>query len=272
MKVMNERVRAAVAATSSAGAALLALRGTPTSGIEAGRGQLKTPVDHAAEGWVLGYLRTQFAEDVFLSEESFEDASSAWTPSDAFWTVDALDGTRSYVEGFDGFCVQVAFVAHGDVAIAVIHEPVARRTFWAVKGQGAYVNGAGSYRRLTLSKIGAWPANPRFVDSRLPEGLVGALFTGTGGRLVECGSFGLKFCRVAGGSADVFAKNVTTALWDAAPGCLIVQEAGGIVGRWDGTPIRFASSEVYFDDLLVAPAGLFELASSELMSQSAARR
>ena len=115
-----------------------------------------------------------------------------------------------------------------------------------------------------MAAVDGWPPAPRFADSRVPTDAVGSLMTRSRAQLVECGSFGLKFCRVAESRADVFAKQVTGALWDVAPGCLLVEEAGGLSGRWDGSPISFTSGEVYFDDLLVAPRGLFELAVAEL--------
>ena len=56
------RLRAAVDAVTSAGAALTALRGAQVRATELGS-QLKTSVDLAAEGWVLGLLRGTFPED-----------------------------------------------------------------------------------------------------------------------------------------------------------------------------------------------------------------
>src|SRR5688572_12007976 len=100
-----KRLDVAIAAVRAAGAALVELRGSIT-GEEAAGGQLKTSTDLAAEGWVLGFIEGSFAGEAFLAEEQFERAGKPWPGAKTYWTIDALDGTRSYVEGFDGFCVQ----------------------------------------------------------------------------------------------------------------------------------------------------------------------
>src|SRR5688500_18062073 len=84
-----DRLAVAVQAVTSAGGALLSLRGQRVQAREVGS-QLKTSADLAAEGWVLGLLRGSFPADRFLAEESHAEAG--WSPAPGpFWTVDALD-------------------------------------------------------------------------------------------------------------------------------------------------------------------------------------
>lgn len=260
------RLDAARRAAESAGTALITLRGARILGREAPGGQLKTAVDQAAEGWVVGYLRALFPEDSFLCEELFEQATLKWDAPRAYWTIDALDGTRSFVEGFDGFCVQVAYIQDGQVQLGVVHEPVRQVTYWALAGEGAFVQTSPvSDYRMVLQAARSWPTHPIFVDSTRPTGIVRNMLTQTSGEFLECGSFGLKICRVADGSADLFIKEVTYKLWDVAPGALILHEAGGRLGLWTGETIPFNTKQVYFENLLAAPSGLFELVIEELV-------
>src|SRR5262249_4365491 len=83
-----------------------------------------------------------------------------------------------------------------------------------------------------------------------PTGVAGEWFTKNGATFVELGSIGLKICRVADGSADVFLKRLVFKLWDVAPGALILSEAGGTLGLWDGSAIPFGGQQVHFRDLL----------------------
>lgn len=263
----ERRLVAARHAAESVGAALLRLRAVSVPVREAAGAQLKTPVDLAAEGWVLGYLRGLFAEDAFLCEEAFDDESAAWHAPSAYWTVDALDGTRSYVEGFDGFCVQVGYVQDGLPQMGVVHEPVRGATYWAIAGRGAFVAEPGcSQRCLILSPLDRWPDTPCFVDSTRPQGAVGLLIARLNGRFLECGSIGLKICRVADGTAQVFAKELTFKLWDVVPGAAILSEAGGRLGLWSGAPIPFGTTQISFHNLVAAPSAFFDRAVHLLAS------
>lgn len=254
-----DRLREARRIVEAAGMALMSLRGAHHGGEEAPGGQLKTAVDHAAEGWVLGYLQARFPDDIFLSEEMFERVRSPWGAERSYWTVDALDGTRSFVGGFAGFCVQVAYVWEGRVDIAVIHEPTRHATYWAVAERGAFVESPEGRHRLTLQSITAWPPQLVFADSTHPAGRVGKLVAQRAGGFLECGSIGLKICRVAEGAAQVFAKALTFKLWDVAPGDLILHEAGGRLGLWTGQAIPYDGAQVSFRNILASCSGLFEL-------------
>src|SRR5262249_13589695 len=151
-----------------------------------------------------GFLQGLFPNDVLLAEEAFERSNSKWSPPEAFWTIDALDGSRSYVEGFNGFCAQVAYIEHGRVVIGAVHEPAARTTYWASVSEGAYMrDSTRTVKRLKLPPRTGWPDRPGFVDSTPPKGPIGAMMQRVEGHLIECGSIGVKICRVAKGDAHI---------------------------------------------------------------------
>jgi len=254
---LEGRLAAAICAVRGAGSALMAVRGRTGKGTEVGD-QLKTAVDRAAEGWVLGYLEGALPHDAFLAEERHDAAGATWSPRDAYWTVDALDGTRSFIDGFDGFCVQVAFIQNGAPVVAAIDEPAEGLTWAALAGKGAYLRSATGWARVAPRQLADWPEGPRFIDSTPPRGPVGHVLAQRHGHFVECGSIGVKAVRVAQGVADVFAKDLRFKLWDVAPGDLVLRECGARLGTWDGAPIPYAGAQVALRGLLAAPDGLFE--------------
>jgi 3'-phosphoadenosine 5'-phosphosulfate (PAPS) 3'-phosphatase len=257
---LDERLAVARDAAEAAGAALLRLpRGVRA---EERGDQLKTAADRASEAWVLAYLDACFTGERVLAEERFDASDGAWDAPARYWTVDALDGTRSFAEGFAGFCVQIAYVADGAPRVAVVHEPALAQTYLAIAGRGAFVaRRDGARERL---RVAAWPDPPRLVDSTRPSGAAGAWMQRRGAAFVELGSIGLKICRVAEGSADVFAKRLAFKLWDVAPGALVLAEAGGRIGRWDGAPIAFDSETVRYRDLVATAADRFDDVIREL--------
>ncbi len=259
----SPRIAAAISAVRGAGKALLELRGT-ISGVESGGGQLKTSIDLAAEGWVLGFLEGSFPGDTFLAEERFDRDGVPWPGAPAYWTIDALDGTRSYVEGFAGFCVQVAFVESGVPVLGVIYEPVADLVFAGATDAGAWKLGVGSATRLTGARTQALTTGLRFVDSTPPGGALGALVQRVAGVMVECGSVGLKICRLLDDRADVYAKRFQPKLWDVAPGEALLREVGMQLGTWEGAAFDYAGTRTHYDSVLAAAPALFATLVDEL--------
>lgn len=255
------RLEIAVRAAASAGAALLSVRGSSGTAVEQGD-QLKTSVDKAAEGWVLGWLEGELPNDPILAEERFSAAGVDWEPPHSYWTVDALDGTRSFAEGFAGFCVQLAWVEHGVPQLGVIAEPTAGVVYAGVRGGGAFRLQGATHRRL--APLPSPPSPPRFVDSILPKGIVAGWMARTSGAFVECGSCGLKLARIAEGAADYYAKRFRYRLWDVAPGHVLLTETGAKLGQWDGSPVSFHGPRVEWDSLLVSSASTFDTAVAEL--------
>ena len=55
-------------------------------------------------------------------------------------------------------------------------------------------------------------------------------------------SSALKFCRVAEGEADIYARFGPTMEWDSAAGQAIVEAAGGAVVDLDAAPLRYGKA------------------------------
>ena len=49
----------------------------------------------------------------------------------------------------------------------------------------------------------------------------------------------LKFCLLAAGEADIYARAGRTMEWDVAAGHAVLNAAGGSVTLWDGQPFRY---------------------------------
>ncbi len=194
--------------------------------------QFKAEADrHADELW-LQALHNLAPGTAVLSEEN---ADSHAVPLEGdYWLLDPLDGTASFAGGFPGWVTQVAWMERGRPTLAAVYAPLLGEMFLATSGGGATLNG----QRLPAGT----DEPPRSLIDNYPQprGVAAEAMRHLGlERYVECGSIGLKLCKVAAGAADVFIKDVVVRTWDVAPAALILGEAGGCLSGLDGRPFAF---------------------------------
>tara|TARA_Y100001949_G_scaffold167862_1_gene165955 strand:- start:330 stop:1109 length:780 start_codon:yes stop_codon:yes gene_type:complete len=152
-----------------------------------------------------------------------------------YWLVDPIDGTASYAEGFAGYVTQVALMERERPVLAVVFAPHSQDLFVAVKGGGAYCNGT----RLPLAPSSSLTLIDNYPT---PRGVAADLYNELSfRRYLECGSIGLKICRVAEGTADVLLKAIQVRDWDIAAPHLILQEAGGCLVDSRGKDITYGA-------------------------------
>ena len=154
-----------------------------------------------------------------------------------FFLVDALDGTRLFIRGKPEFSINIGLVEDGRARFGLIFLPPSERLFVTRSDGGAYE------AHLPLSD--AEPLENvefRRIMTRTPDraALVAFNSRGTGsasaGLLqrsmspmrVPLGS-SMKFCLIAAGEGDLYARFGETYEWDTAAGQAILEAAGGSV-------------------------------------------
>jgi fructose-1,6-bisphosphatase/inositol monophosphatase family enzyme len=185
-------------------------------------------------------------------EGSWEDGSlptGVLDEAPRYWLVDPVDGTSNFVSGSPDWGVMAALVHGGETVVSWIWRPVAGRLYVAERGGGAWVDG----RRIRRDPAPAETTRlrggvlRRFLDDATlatvdaNAGRFAALTTGRMAAAVE-------YPLIAEGEED-FALFGPTLPWDHAPGVLLVEEAGGVARRPDGSPYRPADTS---GNLLVA--------------------
>lgn len=163
-----------------------------------------------------------------LSEESTTaDRSGA----EYVWIVDPLDGTKSFADGGEDFCVMIGLVQDGAPVLAVVYQPPTGKLYTALRGGGAFLGAGTAKKKLSVSTI-TDVAQVRFISSRnhvAPETDALARFLGISH--IECvGSVGVKTGLIAEGRFELF-FNPTHKMgeWDTCAPQLILEEAGGRV-------------------------------------------
>jgi len=206
-----------------------------------GRINLVTEMDLKAEKLIVDRIRLDFPDHEILAEERGTQTGSG----PCKWIIDPLDGTTNYAHGYQFFCVSIAVELEGQLAVGVVYDPVTKEFFSARKDAGATLNG----QPIQVS------TEDVLVDSLLSTGFSYRkteiqrnleLFD----RIIfQCrairrdGSAALDLCYVACGRFDGFWE-LSLNCWDVAAGRLIVEEAGGCVTAFDGSPCTIYEREL----------------------------
>jgi myo-inositol-1(or 4)-monophosphatase len=204
---------------------------------------LVTEVDHACEELIVGALQRERPGDAVLAEEGRggDRADAAWR-----WIIDPLDGTTNFAHGYPRFCVSIGVEQQSERAVGVVYDPLLDEEYWAVRGEGAHLNG----RRLRVSEGrelgGSLVATGFAYDVRKsPQDNVDrfAAVLKRARAIRRDGSAALDLCYVAAGRFDGFWEPRLHA-WDVAAGLLLVEEAGGHTSDFSGAPPPRSGHEV----------------------------
>lgn len=211
-----------------------------------------TDVDQAAEQAIVETLLKAYPDHAILGEES--GASKNLNDETEFaWIIDPIDGTTNFIHGYPNYCISIALQQRGVITQAVIYDPVRNDLYTATKGAGAYLNDkrirVRNPDRIARALIAAnHGPDPRALAEylRMYE-VVAARCHG----IRSAGSAALELANVAAGRSDgYFEKGLKP--WDIAAGALLVTEAGGIVGEFNGE-----SAYLHKGDIIAAGPKVF---------------
>ncbi len=210
-----------------------------------GRIDLVTDADRASEETVLRLLHERAPGVRVLAEESGEQGTGATR-----FIVDPLDGTTNYAHGLPLFACTVAAESNGVVVAGCTVDPMRDEIFFAARGEGAVLRSAQGERRLHVSEARELEKSlvctgfPYGDREKLPSMLAAfARFTELAQGSRRLGSAALDLAYVAAGRLDGFWE-VGLKPWDVAAGQVLVEEAGGMVTRFDGAPLVLDGEEI----------------------------
>lgn len=196
---------------------------------------LVSEADVESEKVITKILNTDFPQIAVLGEEgSFLENDERLKPDQ--WVVDPLDGTTNYIHGFHVWCISIGLQVNNELVLGLVDVPVMDKTYTAVKGRGAFVNGQPMKVRTAVTVRESLLATGFFPDNtdalrrqlRIFSDLV---FEARGIRRAGAAAYDL--CLVAEGVFDAFWE-ANLKPWDAAAGVVLVREAGGVVQTYDG--------------------------------------
>ena len=199
-----------------------------------GFANIVTTSDVAVQDFLVARLGEQLPGSGFLCEET-----DRWqTDREYTWIIDPIDGTANYARGIDQCAICVGLRREEEMEMAVVYLPRTEEMFWAVKGQGAYLND----RRIRVS-------DRPFGNAVMCTAL--AVYHKEYAQLcsdiiVECfhqcndirrfGAAAPELCYLAMGRCELYFEYLLSP-WDFAAASLILTEAGGVLSDLEGRPL-----------------------------------
>jgi myo-inositol-1(or 4)-monophosphatase len=184
-----------------------------------------TEADLAADNLITIAIHKQYPQDEIISEESSHHLIN---PLSTIWVVDPLDGTTNFSLGVPIWGVSIARITDGYPQLGVLYFPLINELYIACRGSGALLNHSPINTRAPhpaqpMSFFACCSRSFRNYDISIPY------------KPRIMGSATYSFCMVARGSA-LIGFDATPKIWDLAAAWLLVEEAGGMIAAFDGSP------------------------------------
>ncbi|WP_378943303.1 3'(2'),5'-bisphosphate nucleotidase CysQ [Mesorhizobium sp. ANAO-SY3R2] len=205
--------------------------------------------DYATDKYLRETLTEARPDYGWLSEETADNRDRLGARRT--FVVDPIDGTRGFVDGRTAWCVSVAIVENGGSLAGVLECPARDETYWAVAGEGAFLNGEpirvrGAGERLRV-------AGPKPMIDRLPDEWLRRI-----DRESYIPSLAYRVAMIAKGTLDATFVKPNAHDWDIAAAELILREAGGSLLDSEGRVPTFAGEKIVHGALMAGSGELFD--------------
>lgn len=198
-----------------------------------------TPVtlaDQRAESLIRQRIETTYPDHAILGEEHGEQGSKEATHR---WIIDPIDGTKSFLRGVPLYAVLLALEIEGCVEVGAAYFPALDEMIYAATGSGCFWNGrparVSTVQRLSEAYISCTdPYNfERYNRGEAWQKLMESSYF----RVGWTDAYG--YALVATGRLELMLDPVM-APWDCGPFPVILREAGGYFGDWQGNETIYA--------------------------------
>ncbi len=188
-----------------------------------------TVADKKTEEMIRHEIGQRYPEHGIHGEE-FENTG---LDNEFVWTIDPIDGTRSFIRGIPLWGTLLGLLHRGNPVLGVMVLPALDETYSAAHGMGAFCNGV----QIHTSAV-------RTLDSALVSvGDVNCFETSGKAKLLAAIQAKAELCRgytdcfghamVARGAIDAMIDPLVS-IWDVAPLAVIIKESGGEYFTMDG--------------------------------------
>ena len=188
-----------------------------------------TVADKKAEQFIRGELERTYPNHAILGEE-FGESTEEGNPFR--WIIDPIDGTKSFMRGVPLYGVLIGLEIEGTVRVGAAYFPALDEMICAADGEGCWWNG----RRAHVSDVASFDrACICFTTyknfTRREPGLFDRLSDTV--YMMRGWSDAYGYLLVATGRSEAMLDPYMK-VWDCGPFPVILREAGGFFGSWQG--------------------------------------
>ena len=200
-------------------------------------------VDRNSEEALAAIVRERHPDATLLAEEGSPNASAT---EGVVFVADPLDGTTNFLHGLPWYAVSIAAMVDGVLEAGAVLNVPSGALFTATRDGGARLSGQDirvsteTQPSRALIATGFPFSDNAEVDQYVP--LLPAVMRATSG-IRRFGAAALDLACVASGRFDAFFELRLNA-WDLAAGMLLIEEAGGVVTKMDGSPAQVESTSL----------------------------
>jgi|GEM_PF-383676 len=216
-----------------------------------------TTADLQSEAAILNILKKEFPDYNIKSEEAGRiDKGSKNT-----FIIDPLDGSNNFVIGVPFFSANIALLKNNEIIFSVVSDPISNQTFYAIKGQGSFLDG----KKISVNGINN--INKATVSFSCPYKIKIGHYTDQFAKIYKTGakrvlanwSPAMEFCFLANGKIEALVSEENED-FDFVAGKLIAREAGALITDFSGerekddlnSSFVMANSQPILDSLLAA--------------------
>jgi len=203
-----------------------------------------TIADEESEAVILRALAELQSDLPIVAEEQVAACGYPDFDSNDFWLIDALDGTKEFINRRGDFTVNIGLIQDNVPSLGVVFAPVRNELYRGVICPRTGKQRAEVHRHNKISRIKTRkrPATGLTIVGSLSHQVKDQWdhFTGQYNvkDTISMGS-SIKFCLVAEGAVDLYPRFSPTREWDTAAGHAVVRAAGGRVRTFEGDELRY---------------------------------
>lgn len=197
-----------------------------------------TIADKKSNDYICSNLKTLYPNIPIISEENINDDYQIRKNYTYAWLIDPLDGTKEFIKKNGEFTVNIGLIYKGHPVAGFVNIPVSGLTYYAIKGQGAWIKDVNNEIAKDLMderiKYRHKSRTPRVLSSRSHMTAETERYIEKLGEveLLNVGS-SIKILWIAENRADIYPRMNGSMEWDTCAAHAILKESGGLMLKYE---------------------------------------